>query len=216
MKQKIKVQETADQKVYFISDLHWGHDRDFIWGSKGRSYKNVTEMNDDILSVWNSTITDNDIVFNLGDMVFGDSDGRRMTFLMEHLKCKKHYFLWGNHVSGQSQVYKTALENMLQGTNIPNTVEIYPLEIGKFVYAGNYLEIEVNNQPIVLTHYPILSWHGSHKGSWNIFGHTHCTLKKTFGKQLDVGWDFKKRPILFSEIKRIMDNKETEHVDQHT
>lgn len=215
MKKTLKLKHDDNQRVFFISDLHFCHDRDFIWGSKGRSYKNVDEMNKHILSVWNSTITDNDIVFNLGDLVFNDSNGKKAMFLMEHLKCKTHYFLHGNHSSGVKQVYECAIQEFKNEHSIQSDIEIYPLEVGKFVFVGNYLEVEVNGQPLVLTHYPLLSWNGLHQGAWNIFGHTHCNLKKTFGKQLDVGWDFKKRPIPFSELKQLLGKKEIEYVDHH-
>ena len=33
--------------IYFISDTHFNHDRDFIWGNRG--YNSVNEMNEDII-----------------------------------------------------------------------------------------------------------------------------------------------------------------------
>ena len=33
--------------IYFSSDTHFSHDRDFIWGARG--FKNVTEMNEQIV-----------------------------------------------------------------------------------------------------------------------------------------------------------------------
>ena len=44
--------------IYFTSDLHLGHDQEFIWGARG--FNSVTEMNEKIITRWNSRITKDD------------------------------------------------------------------------------------------------------------------------------------------------------------
>ena len=57
-------------KIFLTSDTHFGHDRDFIW--KPRGFSNVHEMNEEIVRRWNSLVTEEDIVYHLGDIMLGD------------------------------------------------------------------------------------------------------------------------------------------------
>lgn len=66
--------------------------------------------------------------------------------------------------------------------------------------------IEENNM-IVLCHYPMKSWEGSHWNSWQLHGHSHCRFSPT-GKQLDVGVDNNNfYPFSLEQIKEIMKDK---------
>ena len=56
--------------IFFTSDLHFCHDREFIWGSRG--FSSCDEMNNTIIERWNNTVTDYDIVYVLGDLMLGD------------------------------------------------------------------------------------------------------------------------------------------------
>lgn len=58
--------------TYFTSDLHFCHDREFIWGTRG--FNSCDEMNNTIIERWNNVVTDNDTVYILGDLMLGDSD----------------------------------------------------------------------------------------------------------------------------------------------
>jgi len=54
-------------QIWFTSDTHFGHDRDFVWGVRG--FKNVDEMNKEIIKRWNSVVAKDDIVYHLGDVI---------------------------------------------------------------------------------------------------------------------------------------------------
>ena len=43
--------------IFLTSDMHFGHDREFIW--KARGYSSVEEMNEDYIEKWNSIVTKN-------------------------------------------------------------------------------------------------------------------------------------------------------------
>jgi calcineurin-like phosphoesterase family protein len=193
---------TKEHNIFFISDLHWDHDKDFIWQKRG--YSSVQEMNSHIVDSWNKTVTENDIVFNLGDYTVRDDDSKKSLFLFETLKCKKHYFLNGNHQSGVKQIYKAAMAEL---SLPPEIVECYPLEVGNVVFCGDYLEISVNGKIIVLSHFPIASWRQISDGAIHVHGHCHCNLKEVMKNRIDVGWEFKKKPVSFKEI--------IEHVNSH-
>ena len=56
--------------IYFSSDTHFGHNREFVW--KARGFKSVEEMNEAIVRNFNSLITEDDDLYLLGDVIMGD------------------------------------------------------------------------------------------------------------------------------------------------
>ena len=79
-------------RLYFTSDLHFCHDREFIWAERG--FKSVSEMNETIIRNWNSIIDENDDCYVLGDIMLGDNT--------QGLKCLKQlrghiHIIRGNH-----------------------------------------------------------------------------------------------------------------------
>lgn len=60
--------------VWFISDTHFNH-RNIAgdaWGSHGRNFNSVSEMNELMIQRWNEVVRPGDKVYHLGDVVFGD------------------------------------------------------------------------------------------------------------------------------------------------
>lgn len=189
----------SSEKVFFVSDFHYDHDKSFIWGVRG--YKNVEEMNETQVRNWNSVITNNDVVFHLGDLKFG----RNITYesVLRRLNFKRIYLMPGNHFSG----YQDIVENMVGhcGYLLDGYKEVQPIP--------NYFELWYRKQFIVLCHYPIGSWNKIRKGSYQLFGHCHGTYKNISGKQIDVGFDNFPVPPSFEDIKRILDKQKIVQVD---
>jgi calcineurin-like phosphoesterase family protein len=53
-------------------------------------------------------------------------------------------------------------------------------------------------------------------GGYNIHGHCHRNLKEDGTiKRLDVGWDWKKRPVEWNEIVRELKSNKFSPVDHH-
>jgi calcineurin-like phosphoesterase family protein len=72
------------------------------------------------------------------------------------------------------------------------------------------------HQPLILMHFPILSWEGMHHGSWHLHGHCHGSLPPTSQKRLDVGVDTHNLyPYSYMEVKDIMQSKKFSPVDHH-
>ena len=49
--------------IYVTSDLHFGHDREFIFGPRG--FKTIQEHDEAIIQNWNSVVTKSDLVYIL-------------------------------------------------------------------------------------------------------------------------------------------------------
>lgn len=61
-----------DTKVWLMSDLHIGHDRDFVWAKRG--FSNVQEHNEKLIENIRTCVEENDEFFILGDLTLGDLD----------------------------------------------------------------------------------------------------------------------------------------------
>lgn len=86
-------------KIWLTSDLHFGHDKEFIWGPRG--FKNVDEMNEAIIKNWNAVVNSEDEVYVLGDLMLGDNEaGIKM---IKQLKGTIHVIL-GNHDTATRKV----------------------------------------------------------------------------------------------------------------
>lgn len=81
--------------IYVTSDLHFNHDKNFIWQPRG--YCNVQEMNEDIVRKWNLRVDDGDTVYVLGDIMLGSDTNEGMR-LFNSLNGEKIIIL-GNHDS---------------------------------------------------------------------------------------------------------------------
>jgi calcineurin-like phosphoesterase family protein len=152
-------------------------------------------MNEAMVERWNSVVTDKDIVWHLGDFSFGNFVATQD--ILKRLNGHKH-FIKGNH----DEVFDTE---------------------GGYLYkyfesVQDYKRIKIDRQYLILAHYPILSWHGAHKGSWMIHGHCHGSVnhlnKDT--TRIDVGVDnFDYTPVSFEGIKELLSQKEYLVVDHH-
>ena len=139
-------------KIFLTSDTHFGHDREFIW--KTRGFNSVEEMNKTIVQKWNETVSAEDDVYILGDVILGDPSN------IEYVKClngKLHIVLGNHDTSKREEMYH----------NLPNVVEV--AEVG--------IKLKYKKHHFVLTHYPMLTGNLEKEHlrqmSLNLFGHTH-------------------------------------------
>ncbi len=205
--------------VWFWSDLHLGHrcDRWEIPLWKNRGFDSVEEHDDCLRTRWNNNVKNNSIVFHLGDIMFGGSGEQRLINTFENLNFKELYLMGGNHHAGYKQLFEKSIND--------NGVHYSQFEEKKVYFVPNYFEIMVCGQPVVLSHYAIVSWNGQGKGSWMIHGHSHGSLYKSElgkllyqAKILDVGVENCNNPISFSEIRSKFKktNLTFDHHDQYT
>ena len=188
----MKISITNKEKVFFTSDTHFNHHN--IIKYCDRPFKNVREMNEELIKNWNATIDKEDVVFHLGDFSMGST--HNVVDLLSRLNGHIHLIV-GNHE-------KDIISN--------------DIALSKFVGVYDMLEITVKdeeisygNQHIVLCHYPLLVWNASHRGSWQLFGHVHGGLSNKGiiqhkPTQMDVGVDTnpKYTPYSYQEVKEII------------
>ena len=168
--------------VFFTADTHFGHDA--IRRNCDRPFSSVQEMDRALIDNWNSRVRRDDVVYHLGDFAFKACEG------LEHYRHKLHgaiHFIRGNH----DPRIEGLLENLFDSVN-------------------DLSSIKVEGQSIVLCHYAMTVWERSHKGSWQLFGHSHGELPDDpLRLSLDVGVDCHNyRPIAFDEIREIMETKQ--------
>ena len=56
-------------KIFFTSDTHFNHDREFVYSSRG--FKTIQEMNGTLVKNWNETVGNDDDIYVLGDFFLG-------------------------------------------------------------------------------------------------------------------------------------------------
>ncbi len=130
--------------IFYIADMHLGHRN--ILRFDNRPFETVEEMEETIIHNWNGRVTEEDIVYVLGDAFWkSEKDSVR---LIQRLNGHKH-LIQGNHdrVHGRLRFYWESIEH--------------------------YAEIKDGNTLIILSHYPILFYRNQHFGAVMLYGHVH-------------------------------------------
>lgn len=172
--------------VYFTSDTHFFHKN--IIKYCDRPFESVENMNDRIISQWNSIVSPDDIVFHLGDVCFGG----KQKWLDTIGKCNGTKFLIkGNH-----------------------DMESPPEDIFWDIFNQEMIIVEdeeIGEQKVFMHHFPFLTWPEQAQGCWQLFGHIHSKNGESVWKdslkvgQYDVGMDNNDyKPVSFQEIKEII------------
>lgn len=183
---------------FFTSDTHYYHDN-IIRYSK-RPYSDVEEMNEALIANYNLKVGPKDTCYFLGD--FGFSGPDELKKIVNRLNGNKIAIL-GNH-----DRLKTMLG--LGFSSVHQYLEIkVPDETARTGYGGF--------QHIILFHYSMRVWNKSHRGTWQLYGHSHGTLYDDPNLQsMDVGVDpCKYFPISYQEVKAHMAKKIFKPMDYH-
>lgn len=176
-------------KLFFTSDTHFCHSN--IIKFCNRPFENVYRMNDALVENWNNVVPKDAHVFHLGDVAL-NSPQKILNEILFKLNGTIHLVI-GNHEKDalRKEHIRTRWET------IHDISEIYVQDD----------EVSQNIQHIVMCHYPIAHWNGSHRGSWHLFGHVHGGLSnkgviKHHPASMDVGVDCHNfTPISYNQIK---------------
>jgi len=209
----VKVSST-DHDVLFWGCMHYGHDPKWdvpIW--KTRGYDSSIEHDEGLIQNWNSKANSKTTGFLLGDTLFGYMGDERMLKLFNRLSFKELYILPGNHHAGYKQLIDTLPPDNVLVINSEKKVHFVP----------NYLEVVVNGQAIVCSHFPILSWNAQAKGAYHLFAHVHGNLGRSelgrlylsTGLNHEVSVEVNPFPLTFGEIRAIMRAKKQTVPDHH-
>ena len=110
--------------IWFTSDLHLGHDKDFVVQARG--FKTVEEMNAEIIRRWNERVYPDDDVYVLGDLTLGNiEEGIR---LIAKLNGYLH-IMRGNHDTDKK------VERYLELPNVISVQYADVLKYGKVEYT---------------------------------------------------------------------------------
>lgn len=186
------------EHTFFTSDTHFGHAN--IIRFCNRPFKNVEEMDEALIENWNQVVSEDDIVFHLGDFAFGGSSvwNSIIPRLNGHIN-----LIIGNHDR----------KNLRQGY------------MSYFDMVVPQLQIEIEDNSIYLNHYPFLCYGGSYRGVWQLFGHVHSgpqadgldisRLRVLLPTQYDVGVDNNNfTPISYREVKEKIESQKNESLDR--
>lgn len=138
--------------IFVTSDLHLGHNKDFIYGARG--FKSVEDMNETIIRKWNEVVDEHDEVFVLGDLVMGPDVNLQMLLRLNGWL----HIVRGNHDTDfRFRFYDRYL----------NSVEL--VDATHFSYDG---------YKFYLSHYPTITTRADagkplKKCLINLCGHTH-------------------------------------------
>ena len=82
--------------IYFTSDLHIYHDREFIW--KERGFDSVEDMNKTIIDNINSVVREKDTLYILGDLMLNKSKQEEAMSLLRSINCQDIHIIAGSYV----------------------------------------------------------------------------------------------------------------------
>lgn len=165
----IKYTKEEAKHIWVTSDTHFNHAN--IIKYCNRPFSSVEEMNETIIANWNKVVSEDDMVYHLGDFVLGDKS--LVPDFLERLNGYKE-FLMGNHDNSNIM-----LEMCKQGL-IENISWEDVIKVGKKTIILNHFPF--GSLPDPATNYPIIQLHG----------HVHSTPDKPwnyFDNQYDVGVD---------------------------
>lgn len=164
--------------VYYISDTHFGHKG--VINFDKRPFSDINEMEAILIANWNNKVTNQDIVYILGDFCFEkESEWLR---LLNQLKGKK-VLIKGNH----------DLKNM--SSSLKN----------KFQDIKDYKEIDDRldneNVKVILSHYPIPFYKKDYSDKvYHLYGHLHNTIEEMYMQKF-------RKIILSTDDRDISSNK---------
>lgn len=180
-----KLKSTDNRKYFITSDLHFYHKRIMEFCPDTRPWVSVDEMHNKLIEHWNIKVSENDVVFHLGDFSFGNKE--QTLGILSQLNGNIVH-IYGNHAK--------VLRDQVKVTGY------------------DYLEVKYDRTHIVMNHYPQYVWNRSHYGSVMMFGHCHGSFQGQ-GRMIDVGLDAHGKILTLDEAIQLCNNKDIIILDHH-
>lgn len=167
--------------IYFTADEHHGHEN--IIKFCERPFANTDEMTEKLVANHNEVVKPGDRVYHLGDMFWRTFGVERAVATVQRLN-GQHYYIYGNHC----ELFRN---NAL---------------FSQFIWCRDMENLKIQGYPnIVLCHYAMRVWNGSHRGAYQLYGHTHNVLPEGDYLSTDVGVDAQNfYPISLESVDKLM------------
>lgn len=136
-------------KIFYIADWHYSHANCVHFDN--RPFKNVEEMNEALITNWNSVVSPGDTVYVLGDMFWCKTT--EAIAVMDKLNGQK-ILVQGNHDRVHDAQFRS-----------------------KFVKIDEYMEIKDGDRNVVLCHYPIPCFKNHFYHWYHLYGHVHTSFE---------------------------------------
>lgn len=143
-----------EKKIWFTSDTHFGHNKEFLYQPRG--FVSISDHDWNIIRNWNSVVGIDDEVYHLGDVMLNDNDYG--LHCLSQLNGKIH-IICGNHdTKTRAELYDQCI----------NVVEV----------CQGAKELKIGKKYFWLCHYPTITANCDDNKPWakhliNIYGHTH-------------------------------------------
>lgn len=163
----------------------------------------LARHDDYLLDRINERVQPNDILYHLGDFCFGPNKHiyEVAQKFRDRINCKTVYLIWGNH---DDHIIAPLFTNTYERTTV-----------------------RWNGKRIIVDHYAAAVWNKSHRGTWQLYGHSHASAEHRMDafmpgrRSMDVGVDNAKlilgeyRPFSFDEIEAILEQRTGCSIDHH-
>jgi calcineurin-like phosphoesterase family protein len=176
-------------RIFITSDWHFGHDKEFLY--KPRGFESIQEHDEKVIMRHNLTVTDDDDVYVLGDLMLGDQEYGLNC--ISKLNGKIHIIV-GNH---------DTIRKLAQYQTLPNVVEV----------IGWALMYKYGKYHFYLSHYPTITGNYDDKLPRqcviNLHGHTHQNYSMDINQwnMYHVGLDSHQcYPVLIDDIIEDINN----------
>ncbi|MBQ9341690.1 MAG: metallophosphoesterase family protein [Lachnospiraceae bacterium] len=143
---------------YYIADQHFCHGN-LNEKMDCRGFSSTEEMNEYMITQWNSRVRANDEVIILGDFCISTT-GKEVNEILARLKGRK-YLIVGNH---------------------DKYIERRSFDRSHFKGIETYKELKDNKRKVILSHYPIMCYNGQYhynggeeSTTYMLYGHVHNT-----------------------------------------
>jgi len=200
----MKIKLNQEQSIWFTSDTHYDHENICAATTKWigaehltRKFSSLEQMNDKLVDSINNKVSQDDILFHLGDWSFNGFENIRK--FRERINCKNVHLILGNH-DHHIRRNKENIQSVFSSVNQYLDLEVKWRPYHSKLVADSYARF-------VLMHYPIASWNGMGDGVIHLHGHVHLPPHQRLadGKAMDVGVDGNNmEPISMEEVLKIM------------
>lgn len=159
-------------KTFFTADTHFFHAG--VLRMSQRPFETIAEHDEMLVAAWNAVVGPRDEVFHLGDFGMGGTP-ERYAAVFKRLRGRK-ILVRGNH-------------DKKKCTDLP------------WHEKHELVSRKIENQRVILCHYPMRAWAGVWNGSISLYGHTHGMLPDT-RQSCDVGVDrWSYAPVTLEQIR---------------